>query len=124
MKNIYYYFKYKEIIDFIKNNLEKPLSKNQWFHFKNFKIYIRTSNRIIENKKERTIDIATIEVDEKYQSRGILTKFLDEIENNFPNNIIFIESVVNPKLYTHLIKKRNYKELDYLPHCLYLKRSK
>ena len=123
MKNIYYYFKYKKLIEFIEKNIGKPFPKNQWFYYKKIAVYLRTSYRYIDNEKEPTIEIATIMVYEKYRNKKVFSKFLDLLENVFPSNIIFFENVLNPELYLYLSEKRKYKELEYLDQCLYFSKN-
>ena len=119
IKHIYYYFKYKKIINFINQNLNRRFPKNQWFVYNKFKVYIRTSYQHFNNQLSPTIEIATIDVYEEYTNKKVFTNFLNLIENTFPNNIIFVENVLNPKLYFHLIEKRNYKQYNIQDKCLY-----
>jgi short-subunit dehydrogenase involved in D-alanine esterification of teichoic acids len=115
MKNLKLFeeFKYQNEIDEIIEEISillnnKSFPRNKWIYTNNVKIYVRKSKRFVENKLYDFIDIATIEIENK--GVGIFTKLLEEIEKKFPNINIFVESILNDRLYNFLLKK-DFKEI-------------
>jgi hypothetical protein len=73
----------------------KSRVRNTWIHCDYFKVYVRKGIHCINGVAYRFIDIATINVEKKYQGRGIFTSILQLMTEKYPNENIFIESVQN-----------------------------
>jgi GNAT superfamily N-acetyltransferase len=71
---------------------------NEWFSTSFVKIYIRKGFRAIDKNFYSSIDIASIEVSEKYHGQGIGTKLIQEIHNFNPRSLTYVECVHNPHL--------------------------
>lgn len=90
---------FESVTNFIENN-DTP--RNMWLDINagNSKIYIRKSSRLVEGSIIRCIDIATIEIDEKYQQKGITKKLINEVMEILPVQYhgLYIENVMVPWL--------------------------
>lgn len=78
-----------------------------WLYYEHFKVYIRITKRMIAGSIEDTIDISSIEVDERNRHQGIFKQFLVDIENlaRKYRKIVYIESILNDDIIIHLKKK-------------------
>ena len=85
--------------------------RNAWIQEKNIRIYVRRSQRFIDDKAIPCLDIGSVEVDENKWGQGIFTKFLNrfEAEAKKLKRAVFIESVINERLLAHLKNKRGYR---------------
>lgn len=100
----------------------KKFSSREWFESEQFKIYIRyTPQRNINGNIITTIDIASIGVLPKFQGKGIFTNILTSIENRYNSTPIFVESILNKKLY-HWLIKRGYNPVNNTNDCVILER--
>jgi hypothetical protein len=86
---------------------------NKWLDYEHFRVYIRVTKRMIADSIEETIDISSIEVSEQYRHQGLFKNFLIDIENLAQKHKknIYIESILNEDIITHL-KKKNYVLTD------------
>lgn len=84
--------------------------RNTWIYGRRIKVYIRRSNRLINDKIMSCLDLANVEVDENYRGIGIFTKFLDDFEFNAiqMKRVVYVESIPNLRLYNYLLR-RGYK---------------
>jgi len=79
-------------------------SRRKWMHIGTFKVYMRKSIRMRNNKFMKCIDIANIEnCDETQRGKGKFWELISKIQSFiFQSNVefdaIFIESVINPQL--------------------------
>lgn len=91
--------------------IEKFLESNQrnlWIENRLFKIYVRKSIRKIEGKVSNFLDLASFEIKiEDKKGIGNFTYLLTLIEDKIKYNI-YVESILNERLYGFL-EKRNYK---------------
>jgi hypothetical protein len=85
--------------------------RSQWFGNDIIDVYVRKSKRSVNDQVYDCFDIATITIHK--QGEHIFTKMLDIIERDFNKNI-FVESILEPRLFSFLEKrgyiyKDNYK---------------
>ena len=68
--------------------------------------YVRHSHRVIPpfNGLADTLDIATVDIDPKYQNKGYFKEFLAEAMKLNPWPCIYIENVLTPRFADHFIK--------------------
>ena len=80
--------------------------RNAWIDELNMKVYVRRSMRMIGDEVYKCLDIGSVEVDEDKTGKGIFTKFLARFEQEAKKigRVIFIESILNPRLYQYLLK--------------------
>jgi len=72
----------------------------------NIKIYVRKSKRFIENELRNFLDLASIQV---YNTgEKIFTNLLIQIEKEFPNINLFIESILTER-FLEFFLKNNFK---------------
>lgn len=98
----------EEIFNFIDSAISsnRRFNSRQWCENDQIKMYIRyTPQRYINGLHISTIDIASISVNPDMQGQGILTHYLSEIENKYPQIPIFVESILNKKFKKWLIKR-------------------
>lgn len=112
MIKIFEEFKYQKDINKIISELKEFMNKNsfprnKWIYSDNMKIYVRKSKRFIEGELRDFLDLATIEVEPK--GEGLFTKLLNEIEKTFPNTNLYLESILNDRLYDFLLRN-NFKD--------------
>jgi GNAT superfamily N-acetyltransferase len=120
---------FNKIIDDDLNNFITGKDKNKWFSYIGedseediFKVYLRKSNRILsDNKiKNKTLDLATIEVDENYQNKGIFKMYLTKLEQICEkyNLCIYVENIMVNHIKRILIE-RNYLDSPFYEDCKY-----
>lgn len=92
----------------IKSQLIEFLSKAQqlkvsrlWISDEKMKVYIRKSVRNYNEDMKEFLDIATIEVEEKYHFQGLGKQFLQFCRSNSPYPVR-VENCYNPHLRNHL----------------------
>ena len=86
--------------------LESELLPNHWIREHQIDVYVRKSKRYINSQMFPFLDIGTVTVDAKHRHRGIFTAFLDRFENEARKlkRGVYIESILNPRLYQFLLK--------------------
>lgn len=82
--------------------------RNTWLQNPYLKVYVRKGNHYIENKIEKCLDIANVEVTEEYRGLGIFQAVLERILIEFKGEIIYVESILNEDLIPFL-KRYNFK---------------
>lgn len=90
----------------------------QWLTNKKMQVYVRKSKRLVENQLLPALDIATIEVQPKYQRQGLCSNFINYAHQNNPFTVTYIENSLNPIL-TDWLKRNKWIEISYPPHCFY-----
>lgn len=94
-----------EIVD----RLEDGARYNGWANFPKYRmsLYYRVTSRVIEGKRLDTLDLATVEVDEEFRGQGLFSQFLSDVEEIAKEyqRTIFVESILNPRLYGFLTRK-------------------
>lgn len=81
---------------------------NYWLREKHMNVYVRKSIHALSHQIAECLDIANIEVDEKYRGKGIFTAFLARAEQQAilaGKDAVYVESILNPKLLGMLIKR-------------------
>lgn len=112
---------WEEIQTFIKGAQNK-LPRNQWFYGEKMKIYIRSSWRVIEGTITNTIDLAVVEVEESHRGRGVFSRFLVQLIEAHPERVIWVESVLNPRLSVFLLA-RGFVKKEGIDENYYLKQN-
>lgn len=85
-------------------------------------LYVRISTRQFDGKMEASncFDIATIDVDEDHQRKGIFTSILNFIIRNCPCKYLYVECVVNLVIIP-LLTRNGFIQCDNDYSCYYLK---
>lgn len=87
----------------------EDLVRNEWFRQNGVNIYCRKSIRLINQKVERTFEIANISI--RDEGRGIFTEILNQLETTELNiDYFYIENVNSGRL-TNFLLKRGYEAL-------------
>ena len=97
---------FKEIDKFLSSNLH-----NMWVDDGVIFIYVRKSKRYVEKSTIDFFDIANVTVNEAYQNKGVFTNFIKEFILRYPTKNIYVESILNPILFT-LLKKFDFKTIE------------
>lgn len=93
---------------------------SRWFRSKYGDIYLRCTWHTIDRRESglaECLDIASIEIHERYQRKGFFKIALAVFENaarTYNYEAVFIENVLNGDLHDYL-KSRGYEELQFLP---------
>jgi hypothetical protein len=123
MITIFENFKYQQDIETIIQEIKELLNsknmfpRNKWILTDNVKLYIRKSKRFIENEMRDFLDISSVEVEPKGEK--LFTNLLDRIEKEFSDKNIFVESILNDRLYEFLLKRGYLKTNDEFDKNLY-----
>lgn len=97
----------------------KSGQRNQWLETHTIKIYMRKATHAIGGQVVKTLDIANIHIDETERGQGVGTMLIDWLHQQNPFPVTFVESIQNPRLYTHL-KARGWLDVnDTEPPCVY-----
>ncbi len=85
--------------------LEQDWPLNAWIYEKHIKVYVRKSTHLIGDKMEKCLDVGSVEVVEKYRTRGVFKAFLSRFEDEARrrNRHVYVESILNPKLLNFLL---------------------
>lgn len=91
-----------DFFEFIKNNNLKI----SWINESNLRAYVRKSIRYYNNKLCPFLDIATVDVDERYRGHGVFKAFLKKVEAEAckQSRGVYIENVLEPRLVEFLLK--------------------
>ena len=83
--------------------------KNTWIHERDISIYVRRSQRFIDDKATLCLDLASVEVVEGHRGIGIFTSFLNRFEEAATklNRTVFVESILNARL-IYFLSRRGY----------------
>lgn len=109
-----------QLDEFIEDSSRMKYGRNLWLEDSIMKVYVRKSTRFIDDEKLIALDIATVEVDQKYQGKGIFSKFLDYVQNSNPWDVVYVESVLNP-IVLKMLEKRGYTQMKHIPGSYYLR---
>lgn len=86
--------------------LEADRLRNAWLREPRLSVYVRRGIHMIEHEGYRTLDIASIEVDDGFRGQGIFTDFLGRAEAvGVP---VFIENVMDLR-FQEFFRNRGYK---------------
>lgn len=100
----------KEIREFIEAPPKSRFGRRQHFSNDDLAAYLRVTERVLQGEVKPSIDIASIEVTESQQRKGVFSLFLKHIEScaDATGRTVYIESILNPDLSAHL-KRRGYE---------------
>ena len=86
-----------------------------WINSPLAKVYVRKSTRLCDGKLTPCLDLASIDVLERYRKHGIMTKFSDfMLEFGHP---VFVENVMYEQVLNSFLR-RGYELVDGSPLCL------
>jgi hypothetical protein len=96
---------------FVKDLLSKLMEflgtdglRNAWIENKVMKAYVRKSKRLINDQElSDCLDLATMEIDEKHQGKGLGSDFIRLAHEANPYEFTFLENVLNERFCVHLI---------------------
>lgn len=99
----------------------KGPTRNQFVFASDDKIvtYLRKGHHYVGDKIQDTLDIARIEIEDKWQRKGIGKAVVDGIHAANPFPITFIESILNPDFYTWLKREGWLDVKNSNPPCVY-----
>lgn len=109
-------YNYDEFFDELNFFMKSDL-RNKWLYTDGFKMYVRKSKRYINGDTIQFLDIASIEA--KEMGTGIFTKILNQILIKYPQLNLFVEFILNDRLYNFL-KKYNFKTSPSDKYSMYL----
>jgi GNAT superfamily N-acetyltransferase len=82
--------------------------RSQWLFYPFMKIYVRRGIRI----HGETFDVASINVDEDEQGKGIFTAWLTELERHLEGKLpIYIENIQNARLVRFFKRRPGYRKV-------------
>ena len=71
-----------------------PNRQSQWFQIGPMSIYLRNTERYINNECTKTVDIGNVSVDSKHSGKGEFTRFLEWLEQHDAVSCIYVENVL------------------------------
>lgn len=99
---------YRQLDKFITQPERNPMKvKAVWLKTPEMQIFVRRSRRVFQKGESvihTALDIATVEVYEEHQRKGLFKNFLEYAEKINPWDAIFIENVFNDFLRNYLEK--------------------
>jgi len=101
---------YERLRLFIEFADRKERGCSQWIENKTAKIYVRKGYHLIEGDIRVCLDIATVEVNEKYCKQGIFSEILKTFHEKNPWEYTFVENVMEQWL-VNSVRKRGYSEV-------------
>jgi GNAT superfamily N-acetyltransferase len=101
---------YQQLDDFIDQNKDRMVG-NQWIESDKMHVYVRKAYHVVDGKWKVSLDIGSIEVDEKHRQKGHAKRFISHALKVCPWNIVYVENVQNPILREYL-RKENWIETD------------
>ena len=84
----------QSVFESIQHEAVKQDHWNGWINYRPLQIYIRLTDRYLSGKAHRTLDIANISVDPRYQNKGIFSGLLDKLEEAKLRDVLYIENVL------------------------------
>lgn len=105
---------HQKLITFCKQ--EYP--RNAWLEIKGIKVYLRHSQRLIDEQMVPMLDIGSIEINPP--GKGTFKRLLQLIIQVCPHSYIFVENVHN-KRFAEYFLKNGWKPSPCYPLCFYLK---
>lgn len=87
-------------------------------------VYLRIASRPLGGRPERTLDLADVEVEAKYQGQGVFKTILKHMEQLCSKHglALYVESVGNPILHDALLRW-DYRVRDGFSGCYWLSSS-
>ena len=83
------------------------------------RVYMRKGKHLINGCYRDCLDIANISVDEDYRSQGIGAQIIQYLHQHNPFEYTYVESVLNDRLYQHLITQQWVLIEKSEPPCFY-----
>lgn len=82
-------------------------SKNEWFYFEEFSVYLLNCFTYRLGVKHHTIVISNIVVKEEYQGKGVFTKLMNDlleymVTSTEPRTLLVVQSILEPRLFNFL----------------------
>jgi len=107
----------KEIIVFLNSDF-----RNAWVKLPYGELYLRNTNRYIEDKRRWTIDVANVTVKEKERGKGHFKQLIDDLEAGLGHRgveVLYAENIHEPRLMP-FFERRGYKIDPYTTeNCFY-----
>lgn len=108
-------------------DFEHPLEQgSRWNHHVNVphfhvKCYVRRTTRFLNRRIYDTLELASVEIPERYQGRGLFAAFMKEFEKTASVHglVVYVESILNFQLYQQLLKHGYVEVKGSHPSCLY-----
>lgn len=79
--------------------------RNLHLHRRGFKVYVRRSERRLDDRWVNTLDVASISIPEKERGRGWFRSFRRIVEAVNPWDAVYYEAVINPDLDAYFRKE-------------------
>jgi hypothetical protein len=103
--------------------LKSPI-RNAWLELEEpASLYLRKANRVIAGEKVKTLDLATVEVQEEHQGKGVFKGLLKSLEKKVVSGDfdgLYVENILEPRLSSYL-KSKGYALVggDEIAPCLF-----
>src|SRR5690606_30188872 len=93
--------------------LDKKTLRSCWVESSEAKVYIRISKRYIDGQITECLDLATIEVFENSQNKGVFKEILQKMEDFATKNnlLLYVENVLNDLL-SEKLETYGYKQIN------------
>lgn len=94
-----------ELYEFMAPGFSSP--RNAWFKCRYIDVYLRKTVRILGDKRVVAIDVANVEVPQKYQRKGVFNAFLKIVESAQCAEATYIENATDSQQHP-MYYRRNY----------------
>jgi hypothetical protein len=71
---------------------------NVWINMRSLQVYVRFWERPVNGMQKWCMDVAAIEVKERYRGQGHFSIFMDLVQSFNPGEVTYLENVLNPHL--------------------------
>ena len=106
-KQLELFFNYKNRNMWIYDNEDNPI----------LSIYVRKSHHMFNKEMYQFLDLASLTIKESRQGEGIFTNFIKILLEKYPNQNIYVESILNPAV-RHICSKFGFVNVDEHNMCL------
>lgn len=91
---------YAALDAFVEEGLQRPFTHAAHIRFDHMTVFVRVASRYVDQKMTRTLDIATVDVDEGQQNKKVFSSFLNHAERLAAKKKVpvYVESILNENL--------------------------
>jgi GNAT superfamily N-acetyltransferase len=105
--------------------LQNELLRNTWIETSVASVFVRRSTRLYDGHRTSCLDIANVQVKEKFRGQGIFTKLLEHAEQVNPYDLLLIENVIGGSRFIKFFQHRKHyilveEELSLCPSFFYI----
>lgn len=102
-------------------NFVKSGFRSQWLQYPRMQVFVRKSERLhptLDNVRIHCLDIANVEVSEKYRGKGVFTYWLEQVKEHQLRffDALYVENVQTEK-FAHFFETRSWMAKKHVDDC-------